>query len=102
MKKERVTQQYQSFIKELENEFYGKEQGHVKIIDVGSKLFPYCLTPQLEVILLDPEINSIAYRPVSSPQAIERKKGEWKLGKPIDAVSYVIDWAEKMKRLQSN
>jgi hypothetical protein len=102
MHKESVKQKYQLFIKELENEFYGKEQGYVKVIEVGPKLFPYCLTPQLEVVLLDPEINTIVYRPVSNPLSIERKKGEWRLGKPIDAVVYVIEWAEKMKKLQSN
>jgi hypothetical protein len=100
MQKRSIPKHHQAFVDEVENEFQGKEQGYVKSIKVGSKLFPYSLPPQLEIVLLDPEDQTIVYRPASNPDSKDRKKGDWEVGKPIDAVKYVLDWADKMKQLK--
>ncbi len=97
MQKEKVKQNYQSFIKELEDDFRDKEAGYVKTIKIGRKIFPYSIPPQLEIVLLDPEDQSIVFRRASDPESLEKKKGKWNLGSPLDAVCCAIDWAELMK-----
>lgn len=97
VQEESIKKNYSSFVSELENAFSDQDQGYVKKVLVGPKLFPYSLPPQLEMLLLDEEDHTIVFRPTSNPHSLERKKGEWMVGKPIDAVKYVLEWAHKMR-----
>jgi len=94
---ESIEQSHRDFINELENDLHGKKQGYVKILKIGKKIFNYSIPPQLEIVLLDPEDLTICFRPASDPDAIDKKKGTWQVGKVLDAVKYVIDWADGMK-----
>jgi hypothetical protein len=98
MEKEYILAHHQSFLAEVENYFHGKKQGYGKIVTIGPKLFPYTIPPQLEMVLLDPEDQTLAFRVVTAPEAMSRKKGEWVIGKPLDAVACVLMWAGKMKK----
>ncbi|MBU0729321.1 MAG: hypothetical protein KKE17_06600 [Proteobacteria bacterium] len=98
MQKEIIKQKYRSFLKEIETDLQGKAQGYMKTLKIGKKIFPFCISPQIEVILLDPEDQTIIYRRTSDPDALIRKKGEWIVGKPLDVVCNAINWAELMKR----
>lgn len=89
---------HSSFLQELQKEFAGEAQGSMKTVLVGPKLFPYSLPPQLEMLLLDPEDQTIVFRPTTNPDSLKPKKGDWEVGKPIDAVKYVLEWAHKMRK----
>ena len=93
-----IRRHYCNFIDELENELRGKKQGYVKVLKIGKKIFNYSIPPQLEIVLLDPEDMTICFRPASDPDAIDKRKGTWQVGMILDAVKYVVDWADAMKR----
>jgi len=95
-----IEKRYRSFIEELQNDFRNQQQGHVKRIPMGQKIFPSCIPPQLEMVLLDPDDMTIGYRPTSDPGSPNRKKGQWKIGTPADAVRYVIGWTDNMKEVR--
>jgi hypothetical protein len=97
--KKQIIKKYEPFLKELETTFEGEAQGAVITLPIGKKIYPLSLAPQLEIILLDPDDKTICFRLASDPDAISRKKGEWKVGGVIDAVVDVINWADKMKRV---
>ena len=97
MQKEMIKKKYRSFIEEIERDLHGKKQGYVKIIEIGGNIFPYSIPPHLEIILLDPDDQTIVYRRATDPDSFKRKKGQWITGKPFDAVCSVIDWTAEMK-----
>ena len=101
MEKEDITRNYPEFIEELQKELTGKKQGYVKIIKVGPKIFPHSIPPQIEVVLLDPEELIVCFRLASDPVSIDRKKGTWFIGGPLDVVKATIDWANRMKEIKA-
>jgi len=100
MLNEEIKKQYPNFIQELENDLHHKQQGYVKTIKIGEKIFPFCIPPQLEIILLDPEDKTIIFRPTSDPDSEQRKKGDWVIGKPLDAVIFTVEWSNRMKNMK--
>lgn len=86
----------QTMLWQLQEELKGKEQGYIHILKVGEGIFQYSLLPQVEIVLLDPEENTIAYRCASDTDARARKKGIWQVGKPFDAVEVVTEWTDLM------
>ena len=102
MEKDDVIRNYPEFIEELRNEFTGKKQGYVKIIKVGPKIFPYSVSPQIEVVLLDPEEQILCFRLATDPDFPDRKKAKWAIGDPLDVVKTTIDWANRMKEIKND
>lgn len=81
---------------ELREELKGKQQGYVVSIPVGEALFPESLPPRLEVVLLDPQEMTVAFRKVSDVRGINRKKGEWNIGPASSAAEKIVAWIEQM------
>lgn len=86
----------QAMLGRLQEDLKGKEQGYLYILKVGEGIFQYSLLPQVEIVLLDPEENTIAYRCASDADARARKKGAWQVGKPFDAVEVATEWTDLM------
>ena len=101
MQKETIRKKYRSFIDEIANDLLGKNQGYVKILKIGKRIFPYSIPPQIEIVLLDPEDQTVIYRRASDPDSFSKKKGEWMTGTPFDVVCSAIGWAEEMKGTKS-
>ena len=99
MKIQEVQTNYAAFIEEITKELQGKKHGYLKSFPVGKRIFPFAIPPRLEIQLLIPEDQTIKFRRISDPFSPERKKGEWQMGKPVDAVACVIDWANTMKKV---
>ena len=85
-----------SLVEELRNELHGKQQGYVKTIKVGRKLFPYCIPPQIEVVLLDPEQLTVVFRSATDPDSKAPKKSRWRIGSPDDVADCAIGWRESI------
>lgn len=88
-----------AFVEEISNELRGKKRGYLKSLPVGAKIFPFAIPPRLEIQLLIPEDQTIQFRRISDPLSPAKKRGEWQIGKPADAVACIIDWAETMKKV---
>jgi hypothetical protein len=82
--------------KEHELLLQGRKKGDVFTLQVGAELYPGRLTPQVEIILLDPEENFVAYRARSYPDSLNKRKGHWMLGQPKTVAGVVLEWTEKI------
>ncbi len=87
-------------VDEIIDDLLGREQGYVKTIKVGKNIFPYCIPPQVEVVLLDPVEQTVVFRPATDPESLAPKKGNWTVGKPVDVVSCIMGWSETMLEVQ--
>lgn len=85
---------------ELENALIGKKQGDVITLPVGADLFPDQLPPQIEIVLLDPEENFIAYRRKSHPEGPTKRKGTWMIGNPEAVAGVALRWVGSMIKLK--
>lgn len=94
-----VEAEYKAFIQEIKTELHDKQVGYRKSLPVGGKIFPFAIPPRIEILLLNPKDLTIKFRRVSDPVSPDRKKGEWQVGKPVNAVACIIDWANTMKRV---
>ncbi|RJQ82785.1 MAG: hypothetical protein C4519_07610 [Desulfobacteraceae bacterium] len=92
-----VEEELDRMIGELDQELLGKPQGFTIRISVGRHLFPGTATPNLEIVLLDPEESRVALRRVSDPFLGERRKGAWHIGSLAEAVEEAFAWTEEMK-----
>jgi len=87
---------------ELLNQLTGKEQGYIASIPVGEALFPESLPPRLEIVLLDPEEMTVAFRKVSDARGKIRKKGEWNVGTTAAAAEKLLAWIDQMISLKTD
>ena len=94
-----VQKKHAAFIQELTRNLQGKRRGFRDLIPVGNKIFPYAIPPRLEIQLLSPDDLTIKFRRISDPNSPGKKKGDWHIGKPLDAVADIIDWADTMKKV---
>ena len=86
---------------DLNNQLSGKKQGFFISIPVGENLFPASLPPQLEIILLDHEEMTVAFRKVSNPKSKLGKKGRWHVGSTEAAGEKLLAWQEQMISLKA-
>jgi len=94
-----VQLKYNAFIQEIKTELQNKQAGYRKSLPVGEKIFPFAIPPRVEILLLNPRDLTIQFRRVSDPASPERKKGKWQVGKPVNAVACIIEWANTMKQV---
>jgi hypothetical protein len=86
----------EQLIKEIETALNGRKQGDVVILPIGFGIFPNRLSPQIEIVLLEPGENIIAYRQKSHPEGLLNKQGTWMIGKPAAVAGVASQWAGKM------
>jgi hypothetical protein len=91
-----IKKSFSTIHRELREQLDGKSQGHVVSIPVGETLFPDSLPPRLEIVLLDPEDMTVAFRKVSDFRSIQQKKGEWNIGPSSSAAEKIVAWVEQM------
>jgi len=94
-----IQKNYSAFIEEVNHSLQGKRRGYLKFFPVGQRIFPFSIPPRIEIILLGPDDLTIKFRRASDPSSPERKRGEWQVGKPVDAVACAISWANTMKQV---
>ena len=94
-----IQAKYNAFIQEIKTELQDKQAGYRQSFPVGGKIFPFAIPPRIEILLLNPRDLTIKFRRVSDPVSPDRKKGEWQVGKPVNAVACIIDWANTMKQV---
>jgi len=85
---------------ELRERLRDQKQGFVLSTPVGESLFPESLPPSLEIVLLDPEEMTVAFRKISALRGGNRKKGEWNVGPVAAAVEKIIAWVDQMISLK--
>lgn len=96
-----IKKSFRTLHDELCRELSGRQQGFTVSIPVGESLFPASLPPRLEIVLLDPEEMTVAFRKVSDARGISRKKGEWNIGPPTAAAEKIIAWIDQMISLKA-
>jgi hypothetical protein len=87
--------------REVHEQLKGRDQGHTLSLVVGDGLFPGSLPPRLEIILLDPEDMTVAFRKITDAQGKTRKKGEWHIGPTASAAEKIVAWVEQMISLKA-
>lgn len=96
-----IKKSFRTLHEELRRELSGRNQGFTVSIPVGEALFPASLPPRLEIVLLDPEEMTVAFRKVSDTRGISRKKGEWNIGPTTAAAEKIIAWIDQMISLKT-
>ncbi|MDW7774522.1 MAG: hypothetical protein SCH71_16685 [Desulfobulbaceae bacterium] len=91
-----IKKSFATLHRELQDQLRGQRQGFVISIPVGETLFPESLPPRLEIVLLDPDEMTVAFRKVSDARGIMPKKGEWNVGPSGSAVEKIIAWNDQM------
>ena len=86
---------YQAF-EELKDELRDKPQGYVANIPVAESLFPEMEPPKIQVILLDPEEEKVAFSRISDPVQSERKS-EWYVGELEEIIDDALSWEAELE-----
>ena len=86
---------YQAF-EGLKDELSDKPQGYVTDIPVAESLFPEMEPPRIQVVLLDPEEEKVAFRRVSDPVENERKY-EWYVGELEEVIDEALSWEVELE-----
>jgi hypothetical protein len=81
---------------ELQRILDGGKKGNVFTLPIGADLYPDRLTPQIEMVLLDPAENIVAFRTQSHPESLNKRVGNWMLGQLEAVASVALEWTEKM------
>ena len=81
---------YQAF-EGLKDELSDKPQGYVTDIPVAESLFPEMEPPKIQVVLLDPEEEKVAFSRISDP--VENgTKSEWYVGELEEVIDDALSW----------
>jgi len=96
-----IKKSFSTIHKELKEQLTGKTQGFAVAIPVGEGLFPGSLPPSLEIVLLDPDEITVAFRKVSDARGINHKKGEWNVGPASSAAEKIIAWMDQMMSVKT-
>ncbi len=86
-------------IEKVREEMPEKSQGYVATITVSERLFRQSDPPMLEIVLLDPEKDEVAFRRVSGPLEGE-EKGEWLIGPLEEALEEALDWKDEIDAMK--
>lgn len=85
-------------IERVRAEIPGKAQGYTASIQVSERLFRQTEPPRLEIVLLDPEKDELAFRRTSGPLEGE-EKGDWLIGPLEEAVEEALDWKTELEMM---
>lgn len=82
-------------IEELRDELQDKPQGYITEIPVAESLFPEMAPPRIQVVLLDPEEDKVAFRRVSDLLQGERKS-DWYVGEIEEVIDDALSWVVEL------
>jgi hypothetical protein len=80
---------------QLKDEILGKPQGYVTNLALTEKPLADGLMPEAEIVLLDPEDLTLAYRRISDPISGE-DKSDWFVGSMDDLFEEMLNWNEEL------
>ncbi len=86
-------------IERVKAELPEKSQGYTTSIKISERLFRQSDPPVLEIVLLDPEKDEVAFRRVSGPLEGE-EKGEWLVGPLDEAIDEAVDWNDELEAMK--
>ena len=86
---------------QLKDEILGKPQGYVTNLALTEKPLSDGITPEAEIILLDPEDLTLAFRRMSDPVSGE-DKGEWLVGNLDDLFEEMLNWTEELEAYEAS
>lgn len=96
-----IKKSFKTLHQELRQQLSGRKQGFVVSIPVGETLFPASLPPRLEIVLLDLDELTVAFRKVSAARGLNQKKGEWNIGPATAAAEKILAWIDQMISLKT-
>ena len=102
MKKKFVLKSFKTLHRDLHQQLSGKKQGFFISIPVGEDLFSASLPPKFEIILLDREEMTVAFRKVSNSMGKIEKRGRWHVGSTESAGKKLLAWQEQMISLKAH
>ena len=85
---------------QLKDEFLGKPQGYVTNLALTEKPVGEGIMPEAEIVLLDPEDFTLAYRRISDPISGE-EKSEWFVGSMDDLFEEMLNWTEELETYEA-
>jgi hypothetical protein len=86
---------------QLKDEILGKPPGYVTNLALTDKPLSDGITPEAEIILLDPEDLTLAYRRLDDPVSGD-EKGEWMLGNLDDLFEEMLNWKEELETYEAS
>lgn len=84
-------------VKKLDDQLKDKLQGYAMRLRVAGKIYPEMDEPAVEIVLLDPVTQKIAYRKTSDPLRGE-SESEWNVGDAAEAVETAFLWREELEK----
>jgi len=96
---EEIKQELDQVFDELKDELGDKPLGYVTEIPVAEGLFPEMEPPRIQVVLLDPEENKVAFQRVSDPLQGERKS-DWYVGELEEVIEDAHSWEVELEETE--
>lgn len=90
-----IKQELDQVLEGLKDELNDNPQGYVTQITVAGRLFPETEPPRIQVVLLDPEEDKVAFRRVSDPLQGERKS-DWYVGEIEEVIDDALSWVVEL------
>jgi hypothetical protein len=83
----------------LNDELTGKPQGYVTTLPLTDKALPGGESPEAEIILLDPDDLTLAFRRTSDMISGD-ERGEWYIGSIDDLFEEMLNWEDELETLE--
>jgi len=96
---EEIKEELNQVFREIKDELQDKPQGYVTEILVAKRLFPEMEPPRIQVVLLDPDENTVAFRRVSDPLQGERKP-DWYVGELEEVIDDALSWEMELEETE--
>lgn len=84
---------------ELKYEFQDKPQGYSTEVIIGDNRFSDVLPPRVEIVLLDPEEDKLAFRRVSDP-LLNDQNGDWNIGELEEVIEETLSWKAELEEME--
>ena len=96
---EEIKQKLDHVLEELKEELSDKPQGFATEIPVAQRLFPETEPPRIQVVLLDPEEDKVAFRRISDLLQEERKS-DWYVGELDEVIDDALSWEVELEEAE--
>jgi hypothetical protein len=96
---EEIKQELDQVLEDLKDELRDKPQGYATEIPIAQRLFPETEPPRIQVVLLDPEEDKVAFRRVSDLLQGERKS-DWHVGELEEVIDDALSWEVELEETE--
>jgi len=98
---EEIKQELDRVLDDLKDELRDKPQGYATEIPIAKRLFPETEPPRIQVVLLDPDENKVAFRRVSDLLQGERKS-DWYVGELEEVIDDALSWEVELEEAEDS